>query len=81
MAHRGRGGAGGGGDPRVPWWSRRLEERDEKVTLQEVALTNLDVRDEMWNVCERASHSRFLHHFRSACWRFAMRCVCASGNE
>lgn len=30
---------------------------DEKVTLQEVALTNLDVRDKMWNVRERASHS------------------------
>lgn len=51
---------GGGGDRRS-LGSRRgaggWKRLDEKVTLQEVALTNLDVRDKMWNVRKRASHS------------------------
>lgn len=49
MAHHGEGETG-------RLWGPSMEQ-EEKVTLQEVALTNLDVRDKMWNVCERVRHS------------------------
>ena len=49
MAHHGEGETGG-------LWAPSMGQ-EEEVTLQEVALKNLDVRDKMWNVCECASHS------------------------